>query len=179
MHKAPATNLQHEASLNSFVAGWWFSIMFIPGYCFSWLYNKLWGVNLTFPKLPIHTPLYKKPITATLLPITNLSPNPYPNPPNPTNKTFTSYVTFIPSLILTFNTPHDSRVWSYIIPRENELRERIPVPQDNFFKIYLKFARVLRRLFLSVVSVTRVVYFHVNVTCFSAKQCHVKRFAEL
>ena len=39
--------------------------------------------------------------------------------------------------------------------RENELRERIPVPHDNFFKIYLKFARVLRRLkFLSVVSMT-------------------------
>ena len=38
---------------------------------------------------------------------------------------------------------------------ENELRERIPVPHDNFFKIYLKFARVLRRLkFLSVVSMT-------------------------
>ena len=37
------------------------------------------------------------------------------------------------------------------------------------FKIYLKFARVLQRLFLSVSSVTRVVYFHVNVTCFAAK----------
>ena len=59
-----------------------------------------------------------------------------------------------------------------LMARENELRERIPVPLDNFFKIYLKFARVLRRLFLSVVSVTRVVYFHVNVTCFAAK--HLK-----
>ena len=38
------------------------------------------------------------------------------------------------------------------------------MPYDIFFKIYLKFARVLRRLFLSVVSVTRVVFFHVNVT---------------
>ena len=38
--------------------------------------------------------------------------------------------------------------------------------------IYLKFTRMLRRLFLSVVSVTRVVYFHVNVTCFAAK--HLK-----
>ena len=57
-------------------------------------------------------------------------------------------------------------------PRENELRERIPVPHDNFFLIYLNFASVLRRLFLSVVSVTRVVYFHVNVTCFAAK--HLK-----
>ena len=56
--------------------------------------------------------------------------------------------------------------------RENELRERIPVPHDNFFKIYLKFARVLRRLFLSVVSVTRAVYFHVDVTCFATK--HLK-----
>ena len=34
--------------------------------------------------------------------------------------------------------------------------------------IYLKLARVLRRLFLFVVSVIRVVYFHVNVTCFAA-----------
>ena len=40
------------------------------------------------------------------------------------------------------------------------------------FKVYLKFARVLRRLFLSVVSVAHVVYFHVNVTCFAAK--HLK-----
>ena len=40
------------------------------------------------------------------------------------------------------------------------------------FLIYLKFARVLRRLFLSVVSVTRVVYFLVNMTCFAAK--HLK-----
>ena len=56
-------------------------------------------------------------------------------------------------------------------PRENKLRERIPVPHDIFL-IYLKCARVLRRLFLSVVSVTRVVYFHANVTCFAAK--HLK-----
>ena len=56
------------------------------------------------------------------------------------------------------------------ITRENYLRQRIPVPHYNFFKIYLKFARVLRRLFLSVVSVTRVVYFHVNVTCFAVWQ---------
>ena len=55
---------------------------------------------------------------------------------------------------------------------ENDLRERIPVPRDISFKIYLKFARVLRRLFLSVVSVTRAVYFHVNMTCFAAK--HLK-----
>ena len=53
------------------------------------------------------------------------------------------------------------------ITRENYLRQRIPVSHYNFFKIYLKFARVLRRLFLSVVSVTRVVYFHVNLTCFA------------
>ena len=46
------------------------------------------------------------------------------------------------------------------------------MPHDNFFKIYLKFACVLRRLFLSVVSLTRVVYFYVNVTCFAAK--HLK-----
>ena len=56
-------------------------------------------------------------------------------------------------------------------PRENKLRERIPVPHDIFL-IYLKCARVLRRLFLSVLSVTRVVYFHANVTCFAAK--HLK-----
>ena len=31
---------------------------------------------------------------------------------------------------------------------------------------------MLRRLFWSVVAVTRVVYFHVNVTCFAAK--HLK-----
>ena len=49
---------------------------------------------------------------------------------------------------------------SYKEARENELRERIPVPRDNFFKIYLKSARVLRRLFLSIVSVTRAVNFH-------------------
>ena len=63
-----------------------------------------------------------------------------------------------------------------LMARENELRERIPVPLDNFFKIYLKFARVLRRLFLSVASVTRAVYFHVNMSCFAAKHlkfdCH-------
>ena len=55
------------------------------------------------------------------------------------------------------------------------------MPHDNVFKIYLKFARVLRRLFLSVVSVTRAVYFHVNVTCFAAKHLkfdsHYSRFS--
>ena len=56
----------------------------------------------------------------------------------------------------------------FVWTRENELRERIPVPHDYFFYISLKFARVLRRLFLSVVSVTRVVHFHVNLTCFAA-----------
>ena len=45
-------------------------------------------------------------------------------------------------------------------------------PMLIFFKIYLKLARVLRRLFLSLFSVTRAVYFHVNVTCFAAK--HLK-----
>jgi len=58
----------------------------------------------------------------------------------------------------------------YVAARGNELRERIPVPHDNFFLIYLRFARVLRRIFLSVVSVTRVIYFHVDVTCFAAKR---------
>ena len=56
--------------------------------------------------------------------------------------------------------------------REIELRERFPVRHDNFFKIYLKFALLLRRLFLSVVPMTRAVYFHVNVTCFAPK--HLK-----
>ena len=32
--------------------GWVNSIIFIPGYCYSWHYNKVWGINLTFPKLP-------------------------------------------------------------------------------------------------------------------------------
>ena len=39
--------------------------------------------------------------------------------------------------------------------REDELRERIPVPHDNFLNLFK--VRALRRLFLSVVSVTRVV----------------------
>ena len=50
------------------------SIIFIPGYCYSWHYYKVWGINLTFPKLPNHTPLYKNPIIVTPLPITNPSP---------------------------------------------------------------------------------------------------------
>ena len=48
--------------------------------------------------------------------------------------------------------------------RENELKERIPVPHDNFFKsIYSSLACCVGY------SVTRVAYFHVNVTCFAAK----------
>ena len=34
---------------------------------------KVWRVNLTFPKLPNHTPLYKNPITVTPLLMTSLS----------------------------------------------------------------------------------------------------------
>ena len=60
---------------------------------------------------------------------------------------------------------------NYIIARENELRERIPVPH-KCFKSILNFAPVLGRLVLSVVFVTRAVYFHVNETCFAAK--HLK-----
>ena len=44
-----------------------------------------------------------------------------------------------------------------------------------FFKIYLKFARMLRRLFLSVVSVTRVVYFQVSVTIFRRQTFEVRQ----
>ena len=58
---------------------------------------------------------------------------------------------------------------NYIIAGENELRERIPVPHKNCFKSILNFAPVLGRLVLSVVFVTRAVYFHVNETCFAAK----------
>ena len=49
------------------------SIIFIPGYCYSRHYNKVWGINLTFPKLPNHTPLFKNPITTTALLETNPS----------------------------------------------------------------------------------------------------------
>ena len=41
------------------------SIIFIPGYCYSWHYNKVWGINLIFPKLLNHTPLFENPITTT------------------------------------------------------------------------------------------------------------------
>ena len=34
---------------------------------------KVWRVDLTFPKLPNHTPLYKNPITVTPLLMTSLS----------------------------------------------------------------------------------------------------------
>ena len=34
---------------------------------------EVWRVNLTFPKLPNHTPLYKNPITVTPLLMTSLS----------------------------------------------------------------------------------------------------------
>ena len=42
-------------------------------------------------------------------------------------------------------------------PKREWAKGANPCAHDNFLKIYLKFARVLRRLFLSVVSVTRVV----------------------
>ena len=46
-------------------------------------------------------------------------------------------------------------------------------PTKIFFNLFKVRARaVLRRLFLSFVSVTLVVYFHVNLTCFAAK--HLK-----
>ena len=60
-----------------------------------------------------------------------------------------------------------------IKPRESELRERIIVPSFMvIIWIYFKFARMLW-LFLSVVSVTRAVYFHVNVTCFTARHLNL------
>ena len=42
------------------------------------------------------------------------------------------------------------RVWKtkFNRSRENELTERIPVPHDNFFKIYLKFARAAKVIFV-------------------------------
>ena len=47
-----------------------------------------------------------------------------------------------------------------------------PCAPWKLFEICLKFAPLLRRLFLSVVFVTRPVYFHLNLICFAAK--HVK-----
>ena len=77
------------------------SIIFIPGYCYSWHYNKVWGINLTFPMLPNHTPLFKNPITTTALLETNPSSQSLSQPSKTNENTSTSYVTFISLLLPT------------------------------------------------------------------------------
>ena len=46
------------------------------------------------------------------------------------------------------------------------------MPHDIFLNLFKVRARAAKVVFLSVVSVTRAVYFHANVTCFAAK--HLK-----
>ena len=52
--------------------------------------------------------------------------------------------------------------------RENELRERIPVPHDNFLNLFKVRARAAEVIFFCCLPDPRAVYFHVNVTCFAA-----------
>ena len=71
-----------------------------------------------------------------------------------------------------------SRIWTFRVllilslfekafqARENELRERIPVPHDNFFKSILSSRACCEGYFGLLFPWPARVYFHVNVTCF-------------
>ena len=55
-------------------------------------------------------------------------------------------------------------------PYQESAKRANPCAPWELFEIYLKFARMRRRLLLSAVSVTHTDYFYVNATCFSIKQ---------
>ena len=107
------------------------SIIFIPAYCYSWHYNKVWGINLTFPKLPNYKPLYKNPVTATALLETNPSSQSLSEPPktNENHLYIVRYIYFFTITNLELRTIRDliacvASVSSRVIARKIEREQK-------------------------------------------------------
>ena len=151
------------------------SIIFIPGYCYSWHYNKVWGINLTFPKLPNHTPLFKSPITTTAPLETNPSSQSLSKLPktNENNLYIVRYIYFFTITNLELLTIRDFKLHNIHLFRLMFLPALFPY---FYFKIFNLGKRNLKETRQSIKTFVALTSIKTRICQLGSRTCQVNHF---
>ena len=151
------------------------SIIFIPGCCYSWHYNKVWGINLTFPKLPNHTTLFKNPITATALLEINRSSQSLsqPSKTNENNLYIVRYTYFFTITNLELLTIRDYKLHNTHLFRLMFLSALFSY---SFFKIFNLEKRNLKETRQSIKTFVALTSIKTRICQLGSRTCQVNHF---